>query len=106
MAKVGLSSLYAALGFLLAASLMIVIAGYIKLSEWLRANGFIKTRADKKKNGEEQSFGQRLATFIKDNSLKREERRKRKEEARLARARALAEKISRSIFLMCHRQTL
>ncbi|HOU61401.1 MAG TPA: DNA translocase FtsK [Rectinema sp.] len=92
MAKVGLSSLYAALGFLLAASLMIVIAGYIKLSEWLRANGFIKTRADKKKNGEEQSFGQRLATFIKDNSLKREERRKRKEEARLARARALAEK--------------
>ncbi|MEN6598807.1 MAG: hypothetical protein ABFC21_00115, partial [Rectinema sp.] len=92
MAKVGLSSLYAALGFLLAASLMVIFAGYLKLSEWLKANGFIRTRAEKKKNGEAQGFGQRLATFIKDNSLKREERRKRKEEARLARAKALAEK--------------
>ena len=71
---------------------MVIFAGYLKLSEWLKANGFIRTRAEKKKNGEAQSFGQRLATFIKDNSLKREERRKRKEEARLARAKALAEK--------------
>jgi DNA segregation ATPase FtsK/SpoIIIE-like protein len=92
MAKVGLSSMYAALGFLCAASLVVVIVGYIKLSEWLRANGYIKTRAEKKKNGEAQSFGQKLAVFLKNTSMKREERRKQKEEARLARAEALAEK--------------
>jgi len=92
MAKVGLSSLYAALGFLLAASFVVVIAGYIKLSEWLKANGYIKTRAEKKKNGTAQSFGQKLTTFLRNVSMKREERRKRKEEARLARAEALAEK--------------
>ncbi len=92
MAKVGLSSLYAALGFLCAASLVVVIAGYMKLSEWLKANGYIKTRAEKKKNGEAQGFGQRLAIFLKNASMKREERRKRKEEARLARAEALAKK--------------
>jgi len=92
LAKVGLSSLYAALGFLCAASLVVVIAGYIKLSEWLKANGYIKTRAEKKKNGEAQGFGQRLAVFLKNASMKREERRKQKEEARLARAEALAEK--------------
>jgi len=92
MAKVGLSSMYAALGFLCAASFVVVIAGYIKLSEWLRANGYIKTRAEKKKNGEAQSFGQKLAIFLKNASMKREERRRRKEEARLARAEALAEK--------------
>jgi len=92
MAKVGLSSLYAALGFLLAASLVVAVAGYIKLSEWLKANGYIKTRAEKKRNGEAQSFGQKLAVFLKNTSMKREERRKQKEEARLARAEALAEK--------------
>jgi len=62
-AKVGLSSLYAALGFLCAASLVVVIAGYIKLSDWLKANGYIKTRTEKKKNGDMQSFGQKLAIF-------------------------------------------
>ncbi len=92
MAKVGLSSLYAALGFLCAASFVVVIAGYIKLSDWLRVNGYIKTRAEKKKNGETQSFGQKLAIFLKHISMKREDRRKRKEEARLARAEALAKK--------------
>jgi DNA segregation ATPase FtsK/SpoIIIE-like protein len=92
MAKVGLSSLYAALGFLLAASFVVVIAGYIKLSEWLKANGYIKTRAEKKRNEEARTFGQKLATFWRNVSMKREERRKRKEEARLARAEALAEK--------------
>jgi len=91
-AKVGLSSLYAALGFLCAASFVVVIAGYIKLSDWLRINGYIKTRAEKKKNGEPQSFGQKLAIFLKHISMKREDRRKRKEEARLASAEAIAKK--------------
>jgi hypothetical protein len=92
MAKVGLSSLYAALGFLLAASFVVVIAGYIKLSEWLKANGYIKTRAQKKKNGTAQSFGQKLTTFLRNVSMKRKNSAKRKEKARLGAAEALAEK--------------
>jgi len=90
MAKVGLSSLYAALGFLFAASLVIVVAGYIKLAEWLKTNGYIKTRAERAQAGKGQSFGEKLATFVKNISMRREERRKRKEEARLARAEMLA----------------
>lgn len=91
MAKVGLSSLYAALGFLFAASLVIVVAGYIKLTEWLKTNGYIKTRAERAQAGKGQSFGEKLATFVKNISMRREERRKRKEEARLARAEMLAQ---------------
>ncbi len=90
MAKVGLSSLYAALGFLCAASLVVVIAGYIKLSDWLKANGYIKARPDKKNGG--PSFGDRFATFVKNLSMKHEERRRMKQEARLARAEAFAQK--------------
>jgi len=88
MAKVGLSSLYAALGFLCAASLVVVIAGYIKLSDWLKVNGYLKARPDKKNGG--PSFGDRMAALIKNVSMKREERRRMKEEARLARAEAFA----------------
>ncbi len=91
MAKVGLSSLYAALGFLCAASLVVVIAGYIKLSDWLKSNGYLKARAEKK-NGSGPSFGDRMATLIKNVSMKRAERRRLKEEARLARAEAFAQK--------------
>ena len=91
MAKVGLSSLYAALGFLFAASLVVVVAGYIKLTEWLKMNGYIKTRAERVQSGKGQSFGEKLASFVKNISMRREERRKRKEEARLARAEMLAQ---------------
>jgi len=92
MAKVGLSSLYAALGFLCAASIMIVMMGYIKLSEWLTLNGYLKTRAEKNSHGEKPKFGDRVAVFLKNLSMKREERRAQKEEARLARSEALAQK--------------
>ena len=97
MAKVGISSLYAALGFLFAASLVVVIAGYIKLAEWLKANGYLKIHAEKKNSGA-PTFGQKLATIIKNVSMKREEKRRLKEEARLARAEALAkEEVSLNI---------
>ncbi len=83
LAKVGLSSLYAALGFLFAASLALVLMGYVRLSHWLKANGYIKTKEEKKREPAGPGIGQRIVEWWKNNALRREE-------ARAARAQALA----------------
>jgi S-DNA-T family DNA segregation ATPase FtsK/SpoIIIE len=51
-AAVGLSSLYAALGFLLASSIGFVMLGFFKMTEWLRANG---TLPEKKSSAKARS---------------------------------------------------
>jgi S-DNA-T family DNA segregation ATPase FtsK/SpoIIIE len=53
-AAVGLSSLYAGLGFLLAAALAAVIFGYVKLGAWLRSSGRLPEKKAKDKKSQDQ----------------------------------------------------
>jgi DNA segregation ATPase FtsK/SpoIIIE-like protein len=65
-AAVGLSSLYAGLGFLFAAASGLVIFGYIKLTGWLKASGRLPTpkpRRSKAKGIPRQSLRDRLAMW-------------------------------------------
>jgi len=91
LAKVGISSLYAALGFLCAASLALILAGYLRLSDWLRANGYIRTKQERAREPVGPGPGERLVQWWKKLALRREELRRMKEEARAARAQTLAE---------------
>ncbi|HWR13035.1 MAG TPA: DNA translocase FtsK [Rectinemataceae bacterium] len=75
-AAVGISSLYAGLGFLFAASLAAVIFGFVKLSAWMRAAGIIvDAKASRPKPKERPSkiadLKGRFRQWMKDRKEKR-----------------------------------
>lgn len=91
MARVGLSSLYAGLGFLFAASLFLVGAGFARLTVWLKAHGYIKEKDKKGSTREGPGLGSRISEFLRHALERREEKRERKRQEKLEKARMFAQ---------------
>jgi len=95
-AAVGLSSLYAGLGFLLAVALAAVIFGYVKLGAWLRLTGRLPEKKLKSKNNQGRAeksliigLRARLRQWAEDRRT-----RKSKAEIRLREAESLSMPVS------------
>lgn len=91
-AAVGLSSLYAGLGFLFAAALAAVIFGFVKLTAWMKATGhLVDAKALKSKSKGKRSKLAELKTWIQQWLKDRKEKRSQAE-IRLRTAEAIAVK--------------
>ncbi|MFA6365604.1 MAG: DNA translocase FtsK [Candidatus Hydrogenedentales bacterium] len=89
-AAVGISSLYAGLGFLFAASLAAVIFGFVKLSAWMRATGMIAAaKASRAKAKEKRSLLANLRARFRQWLQDRKEKRSQAE-IRLRTAQSIA----------------
>ncbi len=89
-AAVGISSLYAGLGFLFAASLAAVIFGFVKLSAWMRATGMIvEAKASRTKAKKERSLWTNLQARFRQWLQDRKEKRSQAE-IRLRTAQSIA----------------
>ena len=96
-AAVGLSSLYAGLGFLFAVTLGLVLFGHVKLTQWLRSRGYLPDpRALRAARKAEKSAEQKKSVIARMHAaLKQwaEDRRQKRSQAeiRLRAARSLAD---------------
>lgn len=91
-AAVGLSSLYAGLGFLFAAALVAVVFGFVKLTAWMKATGrLVDAKALKSKSKEKKSKLAEMKTWIRQWLKDRREKRSQAE-IRLRTAESIAAK--------------
>ncbi len=82
-AAVGLSSLYAGLGFLLAAALVAVVFGYVKLGAWLRSSGRLPEKRAKNAKSQDKPKKAFLSEFRSRIRQWAEDRRTRKSKAEI-----------------------